>query len=288
MHQVIYSLKKWFGFEQTTAYDKEFLTSSNMSTSVYMSAFTVAMELWMIWYQLKRMIDTGVEITALSLWDVTKNYWLLLAVAAIVFYYSKRYLSEKKSSRAVALSLTCIYALVLLIFGMYVSFHDMSNGKQIISFMNMAFVVACMLVWRPYLMALLLGIVFLVFYHYMEIAAGGSVRSGDRINYFIYWFFLTVLSISTYHHRISESRKTQYLEETNRNLHHMAVTDELTQISNMTNFVMESAQKLRELGERKSEYAFFFINVKSFSNYNDKYSHAEGNELLKKLAARLV
>ncbi|MCR5032735.1 MAG: EAL domain-containing protein [Lachnospiraceae bacterium] len=288
MKRIGHYLKTWLGFETFTPYDRAFFTDSNMDTCRYLAAMTVAMEIWMVFYQIKRFVQTDAVFTLGNFWAATKNYWVLMAVALIVLLYSCKFLYGKNANRTIALALVWLYAIVLLGFGMYVSYHDMAAGKQILSFMTMTFSVGCLLVWRPYFSILFLGGVFLLFYHYMKIAAGGEVRSGDRINYFIYWFFLTVLSISIYHQRLSESRKSEHLEETNRSLHHMAITDDLTQIYNMTHFVMESGQRMRELGEDLKNYVFLFINIRSFSNYNEKYGHEEGNRILKMLAKRLT
>ncbi|MCR5100296.1 MAG: GGDEF domain-containing phosphodiesterase [Butyrivibrio sp.] len=287
MKKLLAKISYWFGFENVTKYEHEFFIKTNVSTCQYMAALTMGMEIWMIFYQLKRLVDTQVSFTAAEFFSATKTYWILFVFAALICVYTTIFINNtEKCNKNFAVIAITAFSLVCLGFGMYVSQIDYSKNKQILCFLTMAYFVACLLVWRPYISIVFLGAVFWAFYQMME-AVVEEVRSGDRINYFIYWFFLTMLSISIYHHRMSEARKTEQLEITNANLEYISITDAATHIWNMNYFVNKSSEFLKNSSDI-SQYRFIFINIQNFANYNEKYGYTKGNELLKQIAQKLV
>ncbi|MBR1914578.1 MAG: diguanylate cyclase [Lachnospiraceae bacterium] len=149
---------------------------------------------------------------------------------------------------------------------------------------------ACMLIWRPYVSVLMLGMSFLYFYslwvpRLQELdAAGGKVKDGDTINFFIFWIVLVMISFSIYHQRRHESAKDEKLIAANESLNRAATMDDLTDIHNMFYFNQETVEILNDPATDVGKKIFLFLNIENFKTYNDQYGYQSGNDYLRKLA----
>lgn len=70
------------------------------------------------------------------------------------------------------------------------------------------------------------------------------------------------------------------------NVHTLAMFDPVTQLANRTFFRREAARALRELPDTIIS-AMYFIDLDKFKNVNDSLGHAQGDQLLAKVANRL-
>jgi diguanylate cyclase (GGDEF)-like protein len=70
------------------------------------------------------------------------------------------------------------------------------------------------------------------------------------------------------------------------NVHSLAMFDPVTQLPNRTHFRREAARMLREVPDT-IESAMFFIDLDKFKNVNDSLGHAQGDQLLARVANRL-
>ena len=70
------------------------------------------------------------------------------------------------------------------------------------------------------------------------------------------------------------------------NVHSLAMFDPVTQLPNRTYFRREAARVLREVPDT-IESAMFFIDLDKFKNVNDSLGHAQGDQLLARVANRL-
>ena len=184
-----------------------------------------------------------------------------------------------------SITVISIFATVLLIFGIKVSYSDFTsikNGvanpdyKEIICFLTMALYVGCLLIWRPYLSVAILGVVFYGFYFLLK-SFDPSIRhfpDGDEVNYITFFISLAMVSISIFNQRIHEARKDERLEQ-------LATVDDLTGLMTYSYFLSESDKKADEEKAGASKYAFLFFNISSFKNFNDQKGYDAGNEFLK-------
>jgi diguanylate cyclase (GGDEF)-like protein/PAS domain S-box-containing protein len=87
---------------------------------------------------------------------------------------------------------------------------------------------------------------------------------------------------------VTEMRLVQReLEQTNRRLQEISVTDEMTQVGNFRHF-MEELEKEHARSERyQAQYSVIFCDVDHFKNYNDTNGHPAGDEALKTVASVL-
>ena len=77
------------------------------------------------------------------------------------------------------------------------------------------------------------------------------------------------------------------LEELNKQLKTISITDSLTQIYNRRYFDLILANELNKAIRDKKSLAFAMIDIDNFKKYNDFYGHDEGDEALKSVAKEL-
>ncbi|MCR5545847.1 MAG: HD domain-containing protein, partial [Lachnospiraceae bacterium] len=116
------------------------------------------------------------------------------------------------------------YCLICLFFGVFVSYSDFWDGKEIICFLMMMIYVGFMLMYRPYITMISLTACFYGFYNILltfqdgltfapkEISIHGVthfVNSGDTINYITFLASLITICVAVYHGRLREAKKSQ-------------------------------------------------------------------------------
>jgi len=213
--------------------------------------------------------------------------FLFVIGAAIVIYVLFKYL---KNRNIVLLEHVVIVAftLVCLAFGIFVSYSDFWGGKEIICFLTMVLYVGCLLIYRPYISALILGASFLGFYYILLTFQGGltfakqdfvisgvtqKITSGDTVNYITFFISLTTICFAIYHGRLKEARKSKELEKS-------AKEDQLTGLYNYSYFSEQAEERVRNLTGNISENLFLFIDVHNFKAFNDQRGFEEGDKFL--------
>ena len=222
-------------------------------------------------------------------------YALLFVIGASVLTYA--IFNYVKNVRIVILEHVAItsFTLVCLAFGIFVSYSDFWGGKEIMCFLTMVIYVGCLLIYRPYVTAILLGSSFLGFYYVLltyqegltfkaqEIMINGSLQkiiSGDAVNYVTFFISLTTICFAIYHGRLSEARKAKALEKSARE-------DALTGMYNYSWFTGLAKERISSLDSDFGENVFLFINVHNFKAFNDQRGFEEGDKFLKSLGGMI-
>ncbi len=281
-------IKNAIGTGTRSPYVNQYFEEANIRSSVYMSAVVIVLELWMIIRTFVKYVllsDTSRDLN----WIVSHfySYFILLAIAVIVFVYAVGYLRNHYSGRKTGRVLIIIFAALCIAFGIFISASDYARGRQILTFLTMELYVWALLIWRPVISFLVLSSTFILFYYQVNqttLAAGSVFYEGDRINYFIFWISIMMVSISQYHQRYDEAMKDEDLEEANARLNMMAVRDDVTGIHNMNYFVERSSQLLLEESVNPKDWLFLFLDIENYKYYNDHYGFEKGNILLTNLA----
>jgi diguanylate cyclase (GGDEF)-like protein/PAS domain S-box-containing protein len=84
-------------------------------------------------------------------------------------------------------------------------------------------------------------------------------------------------------HKAELERYHRELEEANDQLRRLAVTDELTGLRNRRAFEERLVMEFSMARRRRRELAVLLIDVDNFKKINDKYGHASGDEVLRRL-----
>lgn len=207
--------------------------------------------------------------------------------AAITAYALVKYLKNK---RIVILEHVVVasFTLVCLAFGIFVSYSDFWGGKEIICFLTMVIYVGCLLIYRPYVTALILGASFTGFYCILltykegltfkdqEIVISGvtqKIISGDAVNYITFFISLTTICFAIYHGRLNEARKSKALEKSARE-------DQLTGLYNYSRFTELAKSRIEEMTGDISKNVMLFINVHNFKAFNDQRGFEAGDRFL--------
>ncbi|MCR4673740.1 MAG: HD-GYP domain-containing protein [Lachnospiraceae bacterium] len=119
---------------------------------------------------------------------------------------------------------TIIFCILCIFFGVFVSYSDFWDGKQIICFLMMMIYVGLMMMYRPYITILTLTGYFFGFYKILltfqggltfapkEVEIHGAIRlfsSGDTVNYITFLASLITICVAFYHGRLGEAKKSQ-------------------------------------------------------------------------------
>ncbi len=84
-------------------------------------------------------------------------------------------------------------------------------------------------------------------------------------------------------HKAELERYHRELEEANDQLRKLAVTDELTGLSNRRSFEERLVMEFSMARRRKRELSLLLIDVDDFKTINDRWGHAAGDEVLRRL-----
>ncbi|MBQ8941977.1 MAG: bifunctional diguanylate cyclase/phosphodiesterase [Firmicutes bacterium] len=278
-------IKKYLGFEKLTQYEKNYIDDTNTMAGIYMSVVVIVLETWM----LLRLGFVARDGSRSAEWIAGHfaAYAALWTTALVTLIYSVRFLKKKTQNRLEGRFLRMVFGTICVLFGMYISQHDYARGEQILTFLTMLVFVACLYAWRPWSAFLMLTFSYGLFYLMLDgrVPLGSLMpesRASDatRINLFIMWISVFMVSVSIYFQRLTEARKTEKLEQANSELGRIAKTDELTGLDNKRWFAKKAAKIQKEL----SVPTYIYINISNFKSYNEKYGYEAGNGLLKSFA----
>ena len=230
---------------------------------------------------------TPVMANIMNVMLVSVYVFLFVIGASITAYVLVKYL---KNRNIVILEHVVIIAftLICLAFGIFVSYSDFWGGKEIICFLTMVLYVGCLLIYRPYITALILGVSFYAFYHVLLTFQGGltfakqdvvisgvtqKIISGDSVNYVTFFISLTTICFAIYQGRLKEARKSKELEKS-------AKEDELTGLYNYNYFSELAEDSIRNFTGNISENVLLFIDIHNFKALNDQRGFKAGDQFL--------
>ncbi|MBR0228080.1 MAG: EAL domain-containing protein [Clostridia bacterium] len=215
-------------------------------------------------------------------------YVLLFLIGAVIVTYA---LFKYRKNKTIVLleHLTIIgFTLVCLAFGVFVSYSDFWGGKEIICFLTMVLYVGCLLIYRPYVTVLILGVSFFGFYRVLltyqnglsfqdqEVIISGvaqKIISGDAVNYITFFISLATICFAIYHGRLNEANKSRALEKS-------AKEDALTGMNNYSSFPGLAREYIQGLTDNFGENVFLFLDVHNFKAFNDQRGFEEGDKFL--------
>ncbi len=148
---------------------------------------------------------------------------LFVIGAGIVVYALFRYY---KNRRIIWLEFLIVifFALICFVFGIFVSYTDFWEQKQITCFLMMSIYVGYLLIYRPFISILVLSGTFYTFYNILLTFQNGlsfqpkrveiqgvtiTLTSGDTTNYMIFLFSLITVCIAIYHGRLKEATESR-------------------------------------------------------------------------------
>ncbi len=277
-------IKELLGLYKNSPYVENFHNQANIRSAFVLSIVMIFLESCMlIRYVKKYVIEEQMCNTLGEFFHYTKNYWILLILGVLTLLYAHFYLSGKlKIKRAFSEFWIVVFAGICLYFGYQVSFLDYTKGRMFICFMTMVLYVACLLIWRPYISIILLTVIATSFLKWVEYNAVSrdtgeliGIDEGDKINYWIFFVSLIMISVSIFYQRQREGKKSEAIEKA-------MVTDRLTGAPNTNRFYEWALSYIKDNPD--TEMMYLYVNIKNFKIYNNSAGYKRGNELIIKVA----
>ena len=164
------------------------------------------------------LYKNAAEMSGGELLLAVKYHLVLLLLTVLFVLYERIFIAKGKKNDIYGQLLNVLFAVISLGFGIETSLYDVSKSRQILCFITMVIFAVCMLIWKPYISVILSGLVFIYFYqlwypalYELDAANEGRVLEGDRINFFIFWIVIVMVSISIYQQRRHEAIKDENL-----------------------------------------------------------------------------
>ncbi len=277
-------IKYMAGFHKNPRYIEDRLKEADVRSALILTVAVVFMETFMLLRYVKKYVITGKCETVGEFFQYTYVYWILLITSVLLCIYSIMYMKGKlKVLNKYSRPLIFIYYLIGIYFGIRTSLVDFSKGKMITCFLAMSLYVTFIFVVRPFISLILMSISCFGFIELINLFAYNKegekifLESGDFINYITFFITITVLYISIYFQRYRDAQKAYKLEI-------VAKTDSLTGAPNMDYFEKISADYIRDSYENGVTPIYLSFDIQHFQTYNDHYTHAQGDNVLKDMA----
>ncbi len=216
--RLVHAIRIFLGFYKNPPEIEEQLKNADVRSTRNLSLFISTMELWMIVRQLIRKFDRFTSV--FDFFYLTRNYWILLSVSLLLFFYSALYLGGRlKRLKHFSRLFTFLYFLLGIYFGIKTTLYDISHGRMITCFLTMALMMSLIVVWRPFIsimLALGSGVVGAAIINNYAVGTDGQpwrLSDSETINYSIYMITLAIVAISMYSQRHRDARKTYLLQQ---------------------------------------------------------------------------
>ena len=275
-------LKSTLGLHSYNPYFKRHFDTANSRSAIVASIIVILLEVFMHGYVFFNLLTHGRRFSSQWLCLHLPVYILLLLSAVFLLVFSIGYLRGKKLNRALGHTITLVFSIFCLGFGIYISAIDWGKGSQILAFVTMQVFVMGFFVWRPWVSFMLTGSSFAIF-----LIIADSLRAtsfGFRLNLTTFFIALLTASICRYHQKFLEAKHEEKLSDVADYLESAATTDDVTGIPNMLSF----RTKVEEIRTKdNADYhsrIFLILDIQHFSNYNEKYGFEEGTNFLRKVA----
>ena len=262
-------------------YVKNYIFESNVRSGIFVGFVVSILEIWMLISALYTLIFTNTG-SAHSWWiHHLISYCVLLSTAITMLIFSIRYLKGDDISKKLGLGIQIFFAIVSLIFGIYISYVSYDSSGQVFAFLTMVMFVICLFVWHPLVALVILSVAFSV-YLYVQ-SRRGPLSYSMWVNSFTCWIVLLITSMNNHHQRRIEAHKDEMLEKMNNYLRNKSNVDELTGIPSMAYFRKKATEILQDESVDITKLRFVFMNIENFSSYNEKYGFGAGNNFLRKV-----
>lgn len=184
----------------------------------------------------------------------------------IVFLFSKNMIENKNLSHGHYLAFKLVFFAVYTTWSIHVDMRHYAAGDQMLTFFTVQLLSACFILFKPFISILLVSAAYAGFY-----AAAYCVHqaAGININNFVILTILSAVGMCVqYNTHLYLAYKDKRLEEASRR-------DALTGLRNR----LALEEDVR--GICGSAISAYMIDIDYFKEFNDRYGHAIGDEILK-------
>lgn len=272
-----FSAKKVLGIEKPRDDIQFILDCANIRNSRVISIIIMIMEI--ICFGISFNFEVHMDPSIPNSWMFHHRiaYVTLFTAAAQLFLYVVTHPAEMGKFTHGALTFSIgVFLTTLSAFAIYVSILDYYLKEQILVFITLELLLACIFMVRPVFSVALITISFAFFYWLMDKTAG--VSAATNVNYPILYIFFVIVNIARYYQYLKIARQTVMNHALAESLRESSLTDALTKLRN------RAALKLRFEEMIGSEITMMLTDIDDFKSHNDKAGHARGDELLVRFA----
>ena len=272
-----FSVKKVLGIEKPRDDIQFILDCANIRNSKIISAIIMIMEI--ITFSISFSFEVHIDSSVPHSWMFHHRiaYVTLFAAAAQLFLYVMTRPAEMGTFTHRALTFRIgIFLTTLSVFAIYISILDYYLKEQILVFVTLELLLACIFMVRPVFSVALITLSFAFFYWLMDKTAG--VSAATNVNYPILYVFFVIVNIARYYQYLKIARQTVMNHALAESLRESSLTDALTKLKN------RAALKLNFEEMMGSEITMMLTDIDDFKSHNDKEGHARGDELLVRFA----
>lgn len=272
-----FSVKKVLGIEKSRDDIQFILDCANIRNSRVISIIIMIMEI--ICFGISFNFEVHMDPSIPNSWMFHHRiaYVTLFTAAAQLFLYVMTHPAEmgKFTHRALTFSIG-VFLTTLSDFAIYISILDYYLKEQILVFITLELLLACIFMVRPVFSVALITISFAFFYWLMDKVAG--VSAATNVNYPILFVFFVIVNIARYYQYLKVARQTVMNHALAESLRESSLTDALTKLKN------RAALKLRFEEMVGSEITMMLTDIDDFKSQNDKLGHRHGDDLLVRFA----
>lgn len=279
-------LKKLLGLNGFGDSFKHYIDIDNAHAGMVISSIVMALELYMIFYVLFIAFFGAKSRSLLWIAQHLTAYIILFLGALSLFIFSRRFSLGKTQNRKMGKFLMLAFAALSLSFGIYISYLDYQKGEHILNFITMEIFITGLLIWRPAVSIAMVTLSFIFFYYLCDSAI--SATYATKMNLFTTWLAIVVTTVSRFHQKVREVRKSEHIENVNAYLGEISVTDEITGIGNMLSFRNRVGEIRNTNKEEFLSRIFLFLDIVNFKSYNERHGFDEGSRFLSTIAHKIL
>jgi len=208
---------------------------------------------------------------------VSVAYCLLLCSLAV--YFSKKLFQSSDLSRKKCIIFKVFFFVAFTLWAIFTDYRHYKVSEQMLTFYTVNLIMACFIVFKPWIGAILSGGAYLVLYltlFFFDRAAGIQ-----PFNFIVLAFVTMACNAVHYHSHIHACEKERSLKETNEALEKASRRDGLTGLQNRLALEEDAA------AADGRHTTVFMIDINYFKEINDQYGHVVGDQLLKETSETL-
>ena len=202
---------------------------------------------------------------------VSVAYCILLCGLAVVL--SKKMYQDRDLSRKKCIAFKVFFFLAFSLWAIFTDYRHYKVSEQMLTFYTVNLVMACFIIFKPWIGVILTGSTYLVLYlsaFFFDRAAGI-----EPLNFIVFALVTMACNAVHYHSHILACEKEHRLRESNTALEEASRRDGLTGLQNRLALEEDAATAA---GRHTTA---FMIDINYFKEINDQYGHINGDELLK-------
>jgi diguanylate cyclase (GGDEF)-like protein len=202
-----------------------------------------------------------------------------ITLCAFTAFFSKKMLREKDLPHRRFFLFKILFFVAFTVWAIFVDYRHFKMGDQLMTFYTVNLLMACFIIFRPWIGAILVGGSFIGLYIPLYLYNGAA--GIEPLNLILFAFASIASNAIRCQVQISVSSKTIRLKENNEALETASRRDGLTGLQNR--LALEADAEKAD-GRKMTAY---MIDINYFKEINDQYGHAAGDAILRRVSETL-